>query len=228
VAYGGGTFVALAYESNIAVYSTDKGKTWQTTAPLPETSTWNKVVYGKGVFVAVAADNALGANEGDTPDKGAWSANGIDWTEFTPPLEDIVDVVYADDYDGGMFIMNCTSGRTVLSSDGKTWTWITGGRMNGSYTGVVIWQAVGYGGGVFLSFDYNGKLVSRSEDGGNTWNVSQVLPINGIQRRRVAYGGGVFVAIGGPYEEIILSGDTGKTWKKAGLSYSGGIAYGKK
>jgi hypothetical protein len=60
-------------------------------------------------------------------------------------------VAYADDYDGGMFIMNCSYGSTKLSSDGKTWT--MGGHMNGSYGSWVTWAKVDYGGGVFVMVD---------------------------------------------------------------------------
>ena len=67
VTYGDGKFVAVAYDSNIAAYSTD-GITW-TQATLPTTALWRYVTYGDGKFVAVAYEN----------DIAAYSTDGINW-----------------------------------------------------------------------------------------------------------------------------------------------------
>ena len=67
VTYGDGKFVAVAYDSNIAAYSTD-GITW-TQATLPTTAFWASVTYGDGKFVAVADEN----------DIAAYSTDGINW-----------------------------------------------------------------------------------------------------------------------------------------------------
>ena len=67
VTYGDGKFVAVAYDSNIAAYSTD-GINW-TKATLPTTAFWASVTYGDGKFVAVADEN----------DIAAYSTDGINW-----------------------------------------------------------------------------------------------------------------------------------------------------
>ena len=59
VTYGNGKYVAVAYNSNAAAYSTD-GITW-TAATLPSSTNWVSVTYGNGKFVAVA-NNGVAAS----------------------------------------------------------------------------------------------------------------------------------------------------------------------
>ena len=73
VTYGNGKFVAVAYNSDKAAYSTD-GITW-TLATLPSSTYWCSVTYGNGKFVAVASNS----------NKAAYSADGITWTLATLP-----------------------------------------------------------------------------------------------------------------------------------------------
>ena len=73
VCYGNGKYVAVAYESNKAAYSTD-GITWTETT-LPSSAKWCSVCYGNGKFVAVAGNS----------DTAAYSTDGITWTAATMP-----------------------------------------------------------------------------------------------------------------------------------------------
>ena len=50
--YGNGKFVAVAYDSNNAAYSTD-GITW-TASTLPSSADWQLATYGNGKFVIVS------------------------------------------------------------------------------------------------------------------------------------------------------------------------------
>ena len=59
VTYGNGMFVAVAYGSTAAAYSTN-GSTW-TASTLPSSSTWYSVTYGNGMFVAVAYGSTAAA-----------------------------------------------------------------------------------------------------------------------------------------------------------------------
>ena len=76
VTYGNGKFVAVAYDSDKAAYSTD-GITW-TLATLPSSAYWRSVTYGDGKFVAVAG----GINYDN---RVAYSEDGITWTLATLP-----------------------------------------------------------------------------------------------------------------------------------------------
>ena len=69
VCYGNGKFVAVAYDSNTAAYSTD-GINWIETT-LPSSADWWSVCYGNGKFVAAGND------------KAAYSTDGIHWTAAT-------------------------------------------------------------------------------------------------------------------------------------------------
>ena len=74
VAYGNGTFVAVAAgPSTAAAYSTN-GTTWSTAA-LPASASWSSVAYGNGTFVAVV-------NASST---AAISSNGTTWTATSMP-----------------------------------------------------------------------------------------------------------------------------------------------
>ena len=73
VTYGNGMFVAMAYGSNKAAYSTD-GIAWAETT-LPSSANWYSVTYGNGMFVAIA----YGSN------KAAYSTDSVTWTETTLP-----------------------------------------------------------------------------------------------------------------------------------------------
>ena len=75
VTYGDGKFVAVAYNNNIAAYSTD-GINWTRTT-MPASADWYSVTYGDGKFVAVAY-NSNGAD-------AAYSTDGINWTQTTMP-----------------------------------------------------------------------------------------------------------------------------------------------
>ena len=59
VCYGNGKYVVVAYNSTIAVYSTD-GITWTQTT-LPASTYWQSVCYGNGKFVAVAYNSTISA-----------------------------------------------------------------------------------------------------------------------------------------------------------------------
>jgi hypothetical protein len=73
IAYGNGTFVAIADSSDKVAYSTD-GISW-TEITLPHKASWKNVTYCNGKFIANAAYD----------EKAAYSTNGVNWTEITLP-----------------------------------------------------------------------------------------------------------------------------------------------
>jgi hypothetical protein len=88
VTYGGGVFIAVAVNSDLAATSTD-GINWiQTT--LPSAQPWRSVTYGNGLFVAVADGNVA-----------ATSTDGINWTSRTLPSE---QTWYSVTYGSGLFV----------------------------------------------------------------------------------------------------------------------------
>ena len=69
VCYGYGKFVAVAYNSNFAAYSTD-GINWTQTT-MPTSKPWHLVGYGNGKFVAVAYGTNIAAYLEDSFDSWA-------------------------------------------------------------------------------------------------------------------------------------------------------------
>jgi len=85
VIYGDGKFVAVAYGSNQAAYSTD-GINW-TASTVPFYASWQSVTYGDGKFVTVA----------DESDQAAYSTDGINWAASAlPSSESWQSVTYGD------------------------------------------------------------------------------------------------------------------------------------
>ena len=69
VCYGNGKFVAVAYNANVAAYSTD-GINWTQTT-MPTSKPWHLVGYGNGKFVAVAYGTNIAAYLEDSFDSWA-------------------------------------------------------------------------------------------------------------------------------------------------------------
>jgi hypothetical protein len=171
VTYGNGKFVAVAYGSTTAAYSTD-GINW-TAATLPSSSNWESVTYGNGKFVAVAASTTA----------AAYSTDGINWTAATLPSSSYwVSVTYGN---GKFVAVAYNSTAAAYSTDGINWTAAT--LPSSSY-----WYAVTYGNGTFVAIAYNSATAAYSTDGIN-WTAA-TLP-SSTYWYAVTYGNGKFVAV---------------------------------
>jgi hypothetical protein len=110
IAYGAGTWVAVAgAPSTNAAYSTNDGTTWTATT-LPTSSSWSSVAYGNGKFVATSSGTAA-----------AYSLDGITWYAVTLPVSSGWSKVR---YGQGLFvIISGSSTSSILTSDdGIFWT----------------------------------------------------------------------------------------------------------
>ena len=79
IAYGNFYWVALGTttvgSNSVVAYSNSNGAGWRTSA-LPSNSSWSKITYGNGVFVAISSDNT----------RAAYSTNqGLTWTATQLP-----------------------------------------------------------------------------------------------------------------------------------------------
>jgi hypothetical protein len=74
VAYGNGTFLAIASGSNTAATSPD-GVTW-TQQTLPATANWSNLTFGNGIFTAIATGTNI----------VAFSSDGITWVQKVMPV----------------------------------------------------------------------------------------------------------------------------------------------
>jgi hypothetical protein len=197
VAYGNGTFVAVALNSSIATTSTD-GITW-TQRTLPGSLLWNAVTYGNGLFVAIAGSYAVAAT----------SADGVTWTQRTLPATAYWSSVA---YGNGTFVAVATSSAiAATSTDGLTWTQRT---LPASTT----WQSVVYGNGQFVAVSQIDRIAATSTDG-ITW-TQRTLPSQGASNWHSAtYGNGTFVAVayGG---SIAATSTDGISWTQRTLPAS--------
>lgn len=153
---------------------------------------WSDIVYGNGVFVAVA--------ESGDGQRVMTSNDGINWTLRTPIAEALQwkSVTFGS----GIFVAVSSGNDVITSSDGITWTRRTpSSRIN--------WWSVTYGGGVFVAVAGSGagNRVMTSVDGiiwtGRTASVS-------AQWTGVTYGNGLFVAVG--WNDKVMTSPDGFTW----------------
>lgn len=114
VTYGGGTWVAIAKDSDIAAYS-ENGTSWMQ-SQLPISAFWSQLAYGNGRFVAVGADNAI-----------AYSDDGKTWTPTSLPAawESSNASPNMMVHDGKKFVLFSYGGdhEVYYSIDGITWSY---------------------------------------------------------------------------------------------------------
>lgn len=188
VAYGNGTFVAVAYNTADAAYSRD-GITWLP-AVMPSSHYWSSVTYGEDRFIAIA--------NGGT--KAAYSTDGIHWTEFTlSALSNGVSIAYGD----GKFV--AIDGVTIEGALGYGDDSVAYGADHTSFNSSSLpdkafWRSIAYGNGMFVAVasgkygvsPYSSDIAAYSKDGIN-W-ISTVMPVSAAWRS-VTYGDGLFVAV---------------------------------
>lgn len=178
VAYGDGTWVAVASDTNSGAYSTDGGASW-TTMTLPTVgdstlSQWQSVTYGKRLFVAVSSSNQA----------TAYSSDGITWTGGTLPggIVDWNSVAYGNN----RFVAIASTGNeAAISFDGITWIESSMPSEDGSTQ--MNWKDIKYGQGLFFAVCDTGganigedpttgptTFAATSEDG-VTWETKTLL-----------------------------------------------------
>ena len=134
ITYGDDTFVAIAYYSDAAAYSTN-GITWTQTT-MPSSESWRSVTYGDGTFVAVTSYS----------DTAAYSTDGITWTQTTMPSSEAwSSVTYGD----GTFVAVASNyyDTAAYSTNGITWTQTTMPSPDN-------WSSVTYGDANYQAIEY--------------------------------------------------------------------------
>ncbi len=210
VAYGNGTFVAVAPSK--VMYSTDNADTWTELLSAQEpdiAGSWESIAFGGTTgnkkFVVVGRGSSGGDN------RVSASSDGINWVvrrqePATPAPGSIDPAWYSVTYGGGYFVAvanvgNCNSNfyacaeGVMRSSDGVTWNRVT---LPTEAQGK-CWMDVTYGEidgiGTFIAVgDCGTHRVMTSTDGGATWIADGSASTGGWFG--IAYGNGVFVAVG--------------------------------
>jgi hypothetical protein len=184
-------FVAIRQGSAFAASSTD-GINW-TSRFMPISANWNSVVYGSGIFVAVAGNL----------DAGAISINGTTWTSTTlPDIGDSTSNEWVDiAYGKNKFVAVANSGNFVAvgeynsGTSNMTWTpRIMDVVADSSYKS---WQSIAYGNNRFVAISNTGD-VAYSFDGSD-WLPATMPSQDGSTAhnwKKIRYAQGVFFAIG--------------------------------
>lgn len=182
-------FVALGH-SNQIMQSTD-GVTWTSMPNCPTDGSWQRIVYGEGVFVIISGTQCY------------WSSNLTNWNQSSPPS---LGVGTAIAYGNDMFVaVGATPSGPVgsYSYDGANWTSLSNFTTTNYY-------AAAYGGGKFVVL---GADVQYSTDGIN-WTTASVPSYSGILRPLV-YGNGKFVGISSGSTGSVLTSTDGINWTSA-------------
>ena len=215
IAYGSGTFVAVAQTSPILntgkVATSQDGITWAdvttaSSAVLGGQVQWGAVAFGNGKFVAVSLN--LG--------KAAYSTDsGQTWTAVTVGANEWRAICYAN----SLFVAVAKTGtnRVMTSPDGITWSTPslpTGADSTG-------WKGVAYGAGLFVAInDNNGGVQNNAKQfltspDGVTWTYREA----GLGSRTywttwsgIAFGNGKFVIVGNSYDSSFSQSADGLVW----------------
>jgi hypothetical protein len=240
VAYGNGTFVAVATggtTANDVMRSTDGGATWTSSGltGVPGIG-WASVTFGNGTFAAVSSSAGAANTEVMT------SSDGITWTARTSPT---VSSWQKITYGASAGFVAIDENRNYMTSlDGTTWTASSGGSNssfglaygNGLYVAVQFsgtgnravtspdgvtwtnrttpedntWVDVTYGNGLFVAVAQDGTHRVMTSPNGIIW-TAQTAADNTVAWESVSYGNGLFVAVSTSGGKVMTSPD-GITW----------------
>jgi hypothetical protein len=158
VAAGGGTLVALRYNSTAGAYSTDGGANWTACNTLPVTGNWTSIAYGNGVFVAVATGGTVALT----------STDGIDWTQRVLPVSgNWSSISYSTSLKLFGAITNATTNGLATSPDGIDWT---GGTLTSAAYTSVCETPIKWNSGDTLTIN-NGAIITVDTDQTKFWKT---------------------------------------------------------
>jgi hypothetical protein len=232
VAFGNGTYVAVANGSTHAIWSSTDGTNWSSVVGAPADD-FESVAFGNGLFVAVGDDGAIYTS----PEGTNWTArnstvgtrllgvsygagkfivsgsrgrilssvNGISWNKETSGTPDRLESVR---FVNNLFVAVGENGTTLTSPNGTSWT----KRSQGSTRDL---DGMTQGGGQIVIVGKGGTILTSS-------NGAQFVQQNsGVTNdlHGVGYGSGLYVAVGEP--EIILTSSNAVQWQ---TNHSGGTS----
>jgi hypothetical protein len=171
-----GQFVAIAYDSDVAMSSTD-GITW-TARSMPAAQEWKSVAYGKinnvGRWIAISEDSNI----------AAVSIDGVNWqsTGELPATDDWTSITYGN----GRFVAVASgSNNAAYSINGSTWVAMTGFPS-------LTWTDVTFGAGRFVAVALGTDTFAFSTNG-ISWSTG-IMPTT-AGWTSIAFGSNRFVAV---------------------------------
>lgn len=190
--YGNGLFVIISLNDTTTKVSADNGVTW-TTGTITS-RTWNGIAFGKGLFVAVAADGSV-----------ATSPNGLTWTERTPAAANNWTSIC---FGGGQFVAVSRFGtnRVMTSPDGITWTSRTSADEASTWTSVCYSPELD----LYVAVANSGTNRVMTSPDGVTWTARTAAEANNWTS--VYEGNGLYVAVANNGTNRIMTSSDGITW----------------
>ena len=212
-----------------------------TARTLPSSTTWMRVAYGNGIYLAISQSGAVAKSvDGITWTAGTsitartWFALSFNGTVFcaiandATPTATTADGVtwnqtgnlpatgfYALASNGnGLFVATNFGQNAATSTDGVTWT-----NQVGVMPSSVIWQYMTWNGTVFCATDGTALTTKAATSvDGVTW-TARTLPL-ALQTTNVIGGGGIIIVTVVSGTAVSVSSDHGVTWTTGTIPFS--------
>jgi hypothetical protein len=187
----GPRLVAVCFDGDDRVLTSDDGVTWVNRASADDGSTWYRVIYAGGQYVAIASTGT---------ERVMTSPDGLTWTAQTAAE---ANEWRGLTYDGVNYIASAASGtnRVMTSPDAITWTArsITSG----------AWFAAASTYDLAIVGTTTGD-VCLSTDHGATWGTP--ITVAAINTRKIIRGPGQFVLLASSSPNRCYTSPDGTTW----------------
>ena len=207
MAFGGGKYVATAYNSNLVCYS-NEGKTWYHST-LPFSGVWH-LCYGNGKFVAVMENS----------NKTCYSVDGKSWAAGgeLPVVTRWLDIcVGTDNVLNDVFVaVGQDASCIAYSTNGLIWRQYQVAATLPDHT---AWQSIAYGGGRFVAVGTGsgGLNVAITSENGQTWTTTKMPSAQ--KWKGITYGDFGFVAVADTSSKVDDSGNV-CAYSKDGLTWT--------
>ena len=217
IAFGNNRFVAIADNATMVAYSFN-GATWYAST-MPSNQDWRKLVYGSGVFLALA-DGEVAASSHD----------GKNWTSRSTTIASIsvTDTAKDDSTAWATGTLSSSANWSAVGFGNNRFVAVSGPTLNVAYSnnGGTTWTAgiiptgsddarcIAYGGGVWVIPYFSSNDVATSSDGITFAFQSNVLSAT-RDWSSITYGAGNFV--------MVSSGTTTAQYSTNGTVWSAGV-----
>ena len=217
----GGNFIALPSASGNTTSISADGETWANGGTLPVSTTWTAMAGGRmdklveaGNFIAGRAYTI--AEPGDTPWLSVGSSSILTGAIFEATGAGTFSSIVGKATENDSAIIAIAGGAgiddTAITTDGGA-TWTAGGNLPSTGS----WNAIGYGGNVWMAVKSGSDEAALSEDGGATWGATSGSLPSSSTWDAVAYGAGSWVVTASGTNKAAYSTDKGATWTEATL-----------
>lgn len=213
-----GSIVVIAYNSNVAAYTSNSGSSYIATT-MPVSAYWSSVSWNAGAGLFVAIGNTASAGGPGATTVIATSPTGAVWT-LVPVTTNLYGLYYSNSANGYLWLTpNWTTGQLLLSPTPPTASTYTtysyffpncGGAAFNPVTGTFV-QITGIGGnaGAYAQNPIAGVTNTL------TWSTSSLPAI--ANWMGCACGGGIFAAIASGGTTAAYSTNDGGSWLAAVL-----------